>query len=84
MGDLEAYKEKVKASLPADAGADALAQALAKDAVWLKLKEQVETARRTDRQAWEAARAKVRAAIENEAHANQAVSEGRAKAIDGK
>lgn len=82
--DLQAYEEKIKASLPANSDAAALKQALSKDEVWLKLKERVEAARVDGRHAWEEARAKVRVRMEKEALDNQAVREGRANAIDGK
>jgi len=84
VGDMNAYREKVKAALPAGADATVLEQALEKDAEWLNLKQKVEAARIADRQAWEAARANVRAGMEQEARAVQAVKEGRAKAIDEK
>ena len=77
-----AYSNRVMAALPAGADGAVLEAALAKDETWQKLKAQSDAAQKEDRQAVEEAREKVRQALMEEARAQQAVADGKAKAVD--
>ena len=78
----DAYKERVKAALPPGSDEAALEKALAKDDTWLKLKGQSDQAQSNDLKTVAEAREKIRQALMEEARAQKAVAEGKAKAID--
>ena len=81
--EMKAYRERVKSGLPAGADDAALESALAKDDGWQKLKERESVAQRESKQALDEARAKVRQALLDEAAAQKAVADGKAKPKDG-
>ena len=79
---MDACKERVTATLPAGSDKAVVEQALAKDETWKKLKAQDEKAQKEDQQTLEEAQKKVRQAMIEQARAQKAVAEGKAKAID--
>ena len=81
--EMKAYRGRVKAGLPAGADDAALESALAKDDGWQKLKERESVAKRESQQTLDEARAKVRQALLDEAAAQKAVADGKAKPKDG-
>jgi len=81
--EIKAYRERAKAGLPAGADDAALEGALAKDDGWQKLKAREAVAQQEQQRTLEEARAKVRQALLDEAAAQKAVAEGKAKPKDG-
>jgi hypothetical protein len=86
MAEMNAYRERVKASLPAGSDEAVLLAALAKDEAWLKLKAKceavAEAGRKEEQQTVAAARELVRQRMIKEAKDQAAVAEGKAKPID--
>ncbi len=79
---MKAYREKIKAALPSGSDSAALEAALAKDAGWLELKARHDKLKKQSQQTLVAARERIRAALVEEARAQDAVAAGQAKAID--
>jgi hypothetical protein len=83
MQEMKKYREKVKAALPPSTNeVSALDAALANDETWVKLKTRQAQLRKTSEQTLQAARARIREALLEEARARQAVAAGQARAVD--
>ena len=86
MNEMNAYKARVKATLPAGSDESALSSVLAKDEAWLKLKTKCESAvaagQKEEQQTVAAARELIRQRMVKEAKDQAAVAEGKAKPID--
>ncbi len=74
---------RVKATLPAEATDEALTKALAADSEWGALDEQFKKLDAGAKATKQQAENLIRMRMQEEARAHQAVSEGKAKAIDG-
>lgn len=79
---MRACRERVKAGLPADASAVALKDALSKDSEWRAFEIREKSLVDADTQTRTAARDMIRARIEEEGKAVEAVAQGRAQAVD--
>ncbi len=79
---MDACRERVRSSLPAEAEEAAINAALEKDQEWTELVKQTGELAQRDQQVLSAAREAVRARLQEEARAVKAVAEGKAKAVD--
>ncbi len=74
---------RVKATLPAEATNEALTKALAADSEWGALDEQFKKREAGAKATKQQAENLIRMRMQEETRAHQAVSEGKAKALDG-
>lgn len=74
---------RVRATLPADATTEALTKALAADSEWTSLDEQSKKLELASNVTLKQAQNLIRQRMQEELRAQQAVTEGKAKAIDG-
>ena len=74
---------RVRAALPADATTEALKKALAADSEWISLDDQSKKLEAASKITLQQAQNLIRHRMQEELRAQQAVAEGKAKAIDG-
>lgn len=74
---------RVRGALPADASEESLTKALATDQEWSSLTGQVSRAEATANATLQEAQNLIRKRMQEEVRANQAIAQGKAKAMDG-